>query len=121
MRFSCRLGEISSGSGGYQMRIHNWISRRFFAIVLMEIAGLVGGLLERARSAEPPPENPEIAAAAIESIQDIPSKKEDADAQAKARSMELSTDMVRRCKAATGLVEVRSFGSGSTVCVSANG
>ena len=51
----------------------------------------------------------------------IHSKKDDADAQAKARSMELSTEVVRRCKAATALVELRSFGSGSTVCVSADG
>jgi S1-C subfamily serine protease len=103
------------------MRIQTWISRRFFAIVIMGMIGLVGGRLQRATSAEPPRENPEIAAPAIESTQDNPSKKDDADTQAKARSMELSTDMVRRCKAATGLVEVRSFGSGSTVCVSASG
>jgi Trypsin-like peptidase domain/Concanavalin A-like lectin/glucanases superfamily len=103
------------------MRIHNWIIRRSLAIVLMGFIGLAGGRLERARSAGPPLPNPEITAATLEGPQDDPSKKDDADTQAKARSMELSTEVVRRCKAATALVELRSFGSGSTVCVSADG
>ena len=103
------------------MRLQNRIDRRFLAVGLMAISGLLGGRQEYARSEGLPVETPEGAAATAERPQDDPVRKADADAQARARPLDLSTEAVRRCKTATALVEVRSIGSGSSVCVSTEG
>ena len=97
------------------MQIHTRISRRLFLVGLIGIIGLVVGRLEGAKSEQPTLEKSEVAAEALQR------PKEAADAPPNARPVELSTDMVRRCKAATALVEVRSIGSGSSVCVSVDG
>jgi hypothetical protein len=103
------------------MRQHDRIGRRMIAVGLMAIIGLFYGRLERATSAEPLLKEFAGAARAIESSSDDLPRKNDAEPQAQARPVELSSEMVVRCKAATALVEVRSMGSGSAACVSVDG
>ena len=90
---------------GHQMRRHQRIGRRVFGV----------GLLGDPRPARRRPGTGENGGAARERPQD------DAGAPGRVKSLDLSTEAVRRCKAATALVEVRSIGSGSSVCVSAEG
>ena len=101
------------------MRIISRIGCRVFAVGLVAIVGSVGGRPERAESEEPSVER--SVAAVTDGPQDDPVRKADPDVQARARPLDLSPDAVRRCKTATALVEVRSIGSGSSVCVSAEG
>ena len=103
------------------MRIDKATGRRSFALGLIVIFAVVDGRSRRAMADGQPLVQPEIAAAATRIPQDDRSRKDDADNQIKARTLELSTDVVRRCKAATALVELRSMGSGSAVCVSRDG
>ena len=88
------------------------------------LAGTIGVLhrgLERAKSEQPPIEAFPLVAAAIETPREVRAQKDDPDAPPQAAHVELPTDVLLRCKAATALVELRSMGSGSAVCVSADG
>ncbi|MGP0064200.1 MAG: trypsin-like peptidase domain-containing protein [Isosphaeraceae bacterium] len=102
------------------MRVHDPIGRRFSTLLLMGAIGFLDGYLAPAIGEEPIKRSGE-AAGAIERSQDPAPKKDDADATPPAKHVELSTAVVRRCKAATALVEIRSIGSGSSVCVSGDG
>lgn len=103
------------------MRKHQRIGRRVFGIGLLGIVGLFGGGSALSRTAGPTPEPADIEAAAPDGPQDDPARRDNTDATARARPLDLLTEAVRRCKAATALVEVRSVGSGSSVCLSADG
>jgi len=103
------------------MRQHHRIGRRLIAVGLVAIIGLLHGRLERATSQEPPLKKFEGAARALQRPRGDRPKKDDAETPAQARPVELPTEMVIRCKAATALVELRSIGSGSAACVSVDG
>jgi S1-C subfamily serine protease len=104
-----------------QMWMQHRNNRRFVAIGLVGIIGLVCLHAGRAVGEEPPPQQSGSKAVPTKRPQDNPAPKDDADTPAKARSVELSTEAVRRGKAATALIELRSIGSGSSVCVSVDG
>jgi S1-C subfamily serine protease len=103
------------------MRIHDRTARELFAVGLLEIVALAGGRLGHAMSWDPPLQKPNGAASAPQRPQDNPARRDDADQPAQVHPLELSTEVVHRCKAATALVELRSIGSGSSVCVSTDG
>jgi hypothetical protein len=94
--------------------------RRLIAVGLMAIMGLLDGRVGRAMS-ERPLKKPADAAVAFQRPRDDHPQKDDAERPAQARPVELPTETVVRCKAATALVELGSMGSGSAVCVSVDG
>ena len=103
------------------MRIHNWIHRRVLVVGLMGTIGLVEGRLERAISAESPLQKSEVAVAAFEGPQGDPSKKDDSGRASENQARGIVDRRGPSLQGGDGAVEVRSIGSGSSVCVSADG
>ena len=106
------------------MRKHIGIGRRMLAVGLAGDRSACSTGARNVRSGERAAARDvsDVAAAAIETPRKLLPKKDDAAAPREAGHVELSTEMCSvRCKAATALVELRSIGSGSAVCVSVDG
>jgi Trypsin-like peptidase domain/Concanavalin A-like lectin/glucanases superfamily len=103
------------------MRQDFWINPRSITVSLIAIIGIVHGRLEGAASQEPPLKKSDAAAGTLVRPKDDRPKNDDDAIRAQARPVELTNEVVSRCKAATALVDLRPHGSGSATCVSVDG
>ncbi len=90
-------------------------------IELLAIIALLDSHLEAAPSQDAPRPNPSLAARTlVPAAQNRPVQDQPA-APAQRAPLEMSAEIVARCKAATALVVLHAGGSGSATCVSADG
>jgi S1-C subfamily serine protease len=103
------------------MRQYERVGQRFFALAMTAAVGLSGTWPPRVMSQQPPAGKPASPSGSPPRGRAGGAQSDEAVRRAQARQVELPKETIVRGKAATALVEVRSMGSGTAVCVSVDG